>query len=93
MPQIPWRQPERSFTDGDVFPEEPWSSDDEGEENLLPAVKAAAAVPTSPVVARGLPGSRVASHAAATRVPGSPDSDQISESVCNAPPRAKLDKP
>ena len=82
------RQPEHATSYGDASPEDSWSSDDKGEEDIPPAASAAGV--TSPsVAARGLPGSRAASCPAAIQVPASPDSKQVSESV--SPPLADVD--
>ena len=81
MPRAPTRHRERSLAFRDVSPEEPWSSADEGEEDLPPAAGTAVAVPSSSVAAKGLPGSGAASHSPASQAPASPDSEQVSESV------------
>ena len=79
-PRVGGRKPERAASYGDASPEDPWPSDDNGEEDIPPTASAVGV--TSPsVVARGLPGSRAASPLAATRIPTSPDSKKVSESV------------
>ena len=63
-PQASGRQLERALSFGDASPEEPWSSDDEGEEDIPPAARMAVDDSSSSVAAKGLPGSGAASNPA-----------------------------
>ena len=88
MPRAERGQPERAASYGDASPEDSWPSDDDDEEDIPPAASTAGV--TSPlVVARDLPGSRAVSPQAAARIPASPDSELMSESV--PPPLVDVD--
>ena len=89
VPRASGRQPEQALSFGDASPEDPWSSNDEGEEDIPPAAEMAEADSSSSVAAKGLPCSGAASHPAVIQVPASPDSEQVSESV--PPPMADAD--
>ena len=88
-PRAGRRQPERDASYGDASPEDPWSSDDDNDEEDISPVASAAGVTSSAAAAGDLPGSRAASPQAATRLPASPDSEQVSE--CVPPPLADVE--
>ena len=88
-PQAPERQLERPLSFGDVSSDEPWSSDDEREGGLPPVARTAAAILTSPIAARNLPGSGTASPSTASQAHASPDSEHMSESI--PPPMVDAD--
>ena len=79
-PRARRRQPERDASYGEASPEDPWSSDEDDEEDIPPATSAVGV--TSPFVpAEDLPGTRAASPQVTAKLPASPDSEQVSESV------------
>ena len=75
------RRPEREASYGDASPEDPWSSDDEEDEEVATPTAGAVGATPSAATAGNPPGSRAASPRATASLPASPDSEQVSECV------------